>query len=514
MDICEASNFKEVSPQLRAGCNWAVPDSAVFVMDVTGDTGSSTTAEAMETKSSSVSNDDQFSIPLPIDRCVQVLKEVALSQKSREGGPSGVTAAGEETEAPSFSWKESKKLWNAKIENIDLLSYCEDVMTQTKQSQVEAALSVLHSTLVPIVGVNRSKIVDMDINCLHASPLEVEGGNNAETVAADELNAASSNVQARNSQLESIGLGLMYGCAVDSIQEKATVLLTGLYTHVFLVVSTHQKYIKRIDANGSWIVPPSNTEGAETKTEVDMDQADIFEDGLGSLKPFGYFEQTGPLRYRTNPMALNKAFAEYLTESNARCKEVALGVLTHVLKLPAHLRSDGDAPTETDKQLDRLERGTLIFFENLLSALCEKCVTSTWNRRDGIYDGICILVETLGSMWSRRYEIEIMNVALFSVKSAPREMSASAITAFQFLVRVASALYGNPVYQKNSVDGFVWDMLAVVGGKEDSPNSPDRSSSRAESTNLKSVQQPCDDVLQLLIIEMASTKPIVRYVHL
>ena len=455
----------------------------------------------METQSSI---DDQFSLPLPLDRCVQVLRLVALSQKAKPADK-GVTRRDDQNKGISFSWEESEKLWNVQIEKVDLLPYCEDVMKETKHSQVEAAITVLKSLLVAIIGVSKSTVDSVDLGGQIEASMESED----EAVTVDEMHAASSNVSTRNGQLRSIGLGLMYACTIDSTREQASILLKGLYTHLFLIVTSNHECFRRIDANGSCI----SSQGNDDSTTV-QGHDDIFEEGLGSLKPFGYFEQTGQLRYRTNPMALNMALAEFLSEQDSHAKDVAIEVLTHVLQLPSKVGLSKQEEPQTrppeSSQLDRMDRGSLIFFENLLKALCEKCITSKWNRRLGIYEGISILVETLGSDWSRKYEMEIMNVALFSAKSSPREMSASAIEAFRFLVRVSEGLYGSPRYKLDSDSGFLWDILDGPGGKEESARPSGESVEKDNDAGGSSFRIPSDDVLQILINEMANVKQIVR----
>jgi hypothetical protein len=173
--------------------------------------------------------------------------------------------------------------------------------------------------------------------------------------------------------------------------------------------------------------------------------------------------------------------------------------------------------------------------------MCEQCASSHWNRRAGIYEGLCVFVEELGPAWGRNYEMEIMNVALFAVKSAPREMPAAAIRAFQFLVRICAGLYGRPRFKGSGDSSFVWDMLAVTGEREEAKGREKEEAKEQEKEETKEQEKeetkeqekqeakeqekqkessdpagsqglicPCDDVLQILITEMASTKQIVR----
>jgi hypothetical protein len=94
-----------------------------------------------------------------------------------------------------------------------------------------------------------------------------------------------------------------------------------------------------------------------------------------------------------------------------------------------------------------------------------------------------------------------MNVALYSVKSVPNEMSIAGIKSFEFLVQVCSTLYGKPGISENkSSNRFAVDMLSLLK-KRDTEKS---------SETLSIVTNPCEDVLQMLITEMASTSHLVR----
>lgn len=505
IDICDPACLSDASSPIRVACTWVTPEPYEF--EARGPVGS-TSAKENISKAAPTNNpdDNQFSLPLPLDRCVEVLKLVALSEESEFSERTATCQ--DQNGLTSFSWKESKKLWNVQIEKVDLLPYCMDVMEETKNGQVEAAIRVLHSLLVPIIGVNEFKVDSVDF----VGHVDATNDADDETVTVDEMHAASSNVNTRNRQLRSIGLGLMYGCAIESIHERASILLKGLFTHLFLMVTSHDNCFRRIDANGSCIAFQTSSESIHPQGHDD-----IFEEGLGSLKPFGYFEQTGVLRYRANPMALNISLAEFLSEQDSRAKKVALAILSHILQLPSEVGlnqrgSKQESTVEETISLDRMDRGSLIFFENLLGSLCEKCITSKWNRRGGIYEGICVLIESLGSDWGRKYEMEIMNAALFAVKSSPREMSASAVEAFRFLVRVCEGLYGTPKYKLDGDGNFLWDILDGAGGKEEPGQTSERSEGREHDSDRASIKVPCDDVLQILINEMANVKQIVRYV--
>ena len=175
--------------------------------------------------------------------------------------------------------------------------------------------------------------------------------------------------------------------------------------------------------------------------------------------------------------------------------DVGLNLLKHVLELPRALKVSG-----SDDSVDQvLDRGSMIFFENLLSALCDKCIVSDWSVRNGLYKGINMMVKLLGQSWAKRYETEIMNVALYAVKSVPGEMSIAGIKSFEFLVELCSNLYGKIEISKESKMPFTVDMLSLLRSKEEKVPEV-----------LNAVSKPRDDVMQMLINELASTSHLVR----
>ena len=154
-------------------------------------------------------------------------------------------------------------------------------------------------------------------------------------------------------------------------------------------------------------------------------------------------------------------------------------------------------------------------FESLLSSLCQQCVATMWNRREALYEGICFVLRTLGREWSQKYEIEVMNVALFSLKSAPKEMSMATVKAFGFVLEVCGVLYGEI---ERPDDITIIDILARKGnGKEEKVNSDsagkeemDEEGNPVVAFEALPLRTPCDEVLEILITEIASTKHSLR----
>lgn len=481
INISDPGIIKEHMQHLGIDCAWSRLESTV-------DQSSSMEVDGDVTKT--------FPIRIPIEECVQILKRIALCPNVE------ATKELRETEDGSkrpVAWKESRRLWNVDFQKTDFFPFCVEVIDETKRSQVDAAMTVLRGALTKMVALEKFNIEDVNIN---GETDTIEDGGDRVVGGSFDMQSSSSTLSAYNKDLELVGLGLMFGCAVTAIQKEALAYTRGLLTNLFLIVLSHQKYFVRVDANGSSLL-------RERKGDFDSGDGseqgpgdELVEEVMGSLKPFGYFEQTGPLRHTTNPMRLNNSLAEFLSQANPQSKDVGLGLLTHLLSLPQEFCQERNSKEEKGQTFE-LDRGSTLFFENLLRVLIEKCVSVDWNRREGLCSGINLMVETLGSDWARKYESEILYAALFSLKSTPGEMAVAAVKGFQFLIRVCSGLYGSPAYGVGEESNFVFDSIS-------SPDSNEKRTSEEPAKVPKPASSPCDDVLQTVITEMASTNQIVR----
>ena len=499
IDISDPKVFEDAVQQIEIECCWAA------TKDTVQNSEDSNNMEEDEPECKAERNN--FAIQLPTKRCVEVLKRVALSQKSTDERTASCVSC--DKAGDSLKWQDSKKLWDVEIDQIDLLPYCLNVIEETQQSQVEAATTILRSALTEMVHVEKVSIESIDATGEDMTDHDASDGSRKIEYPFD-IQAASSRLATFNKDMEMVGFGLMFGCAIDQVREDSLLFVKGFLTNMFLVVSSHQKFFVRVDANGSSVnLPGSGKDQAEEKTTQPGAEGGSFEDGLGSQKPFGYFGQIGPLRHMMNPLTVNKSLAKFLSQPSIRTKEVGLDLLKHLLSLPAKIISkDSDPSQEKERSFSDLGRGSMIFFENLLNAMCEECLSSEWNRRIGLYDGISIMIETLGKSWSQKYELEIMNVALFAVKSAPREIPVASAKSFQFFIRACSGIYGSPKILEEGHGPFFFDMLSIPGGKDGVANKRENTADPPKEGI--SVQSPCEDVLQILLTEMASTKQIVR----
>lgn len=470
-------------------------------MDVTDPALISTCAEKMafdfgwseefvslgDSADSMVGSTSNIAVDLPIERCVEYLREVALSRCSQKTAETDV-----ETQQDCIGWKEYGKLSETDFEKTDLLRYCLNVIDDTTRRQVNASLQVLRTALTQVMGAIDQSLNKVD---LKEGPCDVERDQELPSRSGFDMQLLSTRMDNYGSELRLISLGLMFGCSLYA--EEQLIFVKGMLTSIYTSVVSNQRSIVRIDANGSTM----------DSISVSQEEADPLPESGGheggSLKPFGYFELGGPLKKMTNPLSVNGALAHFL--SHPILSSEGLELLQHVLSMSATLggKNGGDEGATVE-----LERGPSIFYESLLNALCDRCLSENWDKRNGLYSAICLMIEKLGSSWGRRYETELMNVALFSLKSIPKEASIACARSFEFLIHVCARLYGKataPLGNGESANPFVVDILSHLRKKaplETLEELPDSTSS--------CVAIPSDEVLQMLIPELASIFSISR----
>jgi hypothetical protein len=115
-------------------------------------------------------------IPLPIDRCVEILKNISSVRVPPDGKADAVTSDEYEPEKVVISWDDCSKLWTEKTERIDHDSYCREVMVKTCESQAKACMTLLKAALGMGSEVDdeggRSKKSELYVGLLYASTID------------------------------------------------------------------------------------------------------------------------------------------------------------------------------------------------------------------------------------------------------------------------------------------------------------------------------------------------------
>jgi hypothetical protein len=501
VELCAEESIRDVPPcDLSIQCRWVGAQDPNF---------SNSSAQEHTSLPSG-----EFSLPIPLERCVEVLKLLAATEDLRKSQivtrrKSSSGDSGTSLRDKPFTWKDSGKLWVCNVEDVDFASYCSGVMDDTRNNQAEAALQVLQSALAAILETENIECRGFEIDEIPSNDSDTKREfDSTEMKHGEGLFTAAPDLESRCKDFFSIGLGLMYGSIVESTKDEALLVLDGFATNIFFLVASHHSCFVRIDANGS---PIKDDRTADSATEKPLEGQPASEQ-LGSLKPFGYYHRVGVLSDKVDPLELNRALAEFLSERSGSATKVGLLLVRNLLR---HGRGLACVPMKQDttkeggdERSSELHRGSFVYFENLLSNLCISCSSKEWNRRSGLQESICTMIEELGREWALKYEAELMNVAFFVIKSVPQELSTAVVKALQFFVRVCYGLYGRPAVLCGE-NVLVWDALAVIDKKSSKKESVG-SAPAPQNDDATSIQAPSSSVLLVLFSEMAATKQIVR----
>ena len=457
---------------------------------------------------------ESFKVLLPLERAVEVLSLIAASAESKRGDEDikDEPICEFECKLTKLQWDDHMKLLELEPENVDLQAYCHDVVEQTKISQSRAAFTIISSALAQVLDVLdagqlasslASSLPKNEGNVDHtASPSE---DDNALDTSRGSLSLPSIRLQKEDMGFKLIIRGLIIGSSVGPIQDDCRMLLKGLATHFLFMAVSHGAYIHRIDANGCRIKYQAvETAGEQGETE-EKHLADNSESQqkISPRLPFGYFELSDHLRGKVDLFSFNAAMEEFSQMPTSSSDEFFSLLILHLIETSEQLR----------KGAPNLSSGADAFFENLLSVLCRMCSSVTWNRASSAYLGLCSLIGGLGAEWSRRYEVEIMNAAILAVKKCPKEIPYAGVKSLQLFSEVCSKMYPSKwINLEEDSTLMIRDALHLPSEKKkDSHSTEEETRSAAEGKETyNSNCRPSDEVLYILVNELASTSHIVR----
>lgn len=488
--------------QLSLQCEWLWPSPETNEM-----------SDEMEPRVST----SPFLLPLPLDRAVEVLRLTATSPKIvvKKGGKSNIQSS------PIIDRHCSEVLLFQDSRCLDINSLTVEFLENTKKEQSKAAFAVIKGALASVLDVNDSGVLLVDCNGTRSNEEEkieslLEASDNAES------RDASADVDVNTDAFRRICDGLFAAAAVDFLREEAMGLLKGVAAHVFMVVSSSQKYITRIDGDGSTTDPFQNPDEYESSDHIDGK--------IKPLKPFGCFRLSGPLDGDINPFVFNQSLVKAFSGGSTLA---ATEVINFVIKMFGKINNkisekkngdeddhgegeqavggnkdgsvEGEGAKKEGMESNLMDRSSVvdlngnscgqILFEQLLSEFCLACFSNEWIDRTGVMDGIILLMRKMGLGWCKHFEVALLHTAIFAVKDAPSHVANACEDAMFFFVRVTSFFYGNPASWEGSPD--IYDILSPDG----------------YSQNLSSAVKPASvskASLTLVIAEIASTNALVR----
>jgi hypothetical protein len=315
----------------------------------------------LSTVNKEVGDGNNLQIRLPLDRCLAILKMIAIGRGSKlnletSGSHETKIIDGTPTRV-EICWEDSARLWDEKLEDVDMTQYSEAVIAKTRESQAMACMNILRAA---------ANIYNQPAN---------------EQVRSKEFIFQRQQVLKRQ-----LCLALLYAAMVD---------------------------VTALEAKNIWYALAASSD-------------------------------TIPIR---------NSLMDILCDPSL--KNAAIGVeMIHRLV---------DAAVHPDESIGKF-----------MADLCKTCSSLAYAEKKTIQEAILALMLRMGQKWCRTWELELVNAAMVSVKSVPRELSGVAVQSFEFLVRVCATLYGSP-WKSGTSDrkAFIFDAFAVKGDKVGSSVSED-----------------------------------------
>ena len=389
-------------------------------------------------------------------------------------------------------------------------------------------------------SVNKNHNDYNDHNDETSSNLDNRNSTTIADTTEEGISCASNQIEenAKNRSFYLICEGLIYASSLNSLKKESSMLLKGLIIHIFLMMSSHIQHIVRIDANGN---PVNNNQTDTSETTAEVQQEIPSENGIISshscgrethcvngklqpLSPFGIYSFGGPLLKSMiiSPFQLNEALVDVLCQADKELQNIVLKLFNYMRNLSDRLDTITGHQSEKSVSSTQNNNGpwqcTQILFENLLHNLCQAILSNEWNLRIGAYDGICKIILLMGSKWASQFEVDIIHVALFCMKDAPREISRAEKEAILFYLRITWLLYGGPIQWKINPHFPILDSLCLRNNNKNDDDLLSCTSIFSSNTNHLSDAKPLNHtyqrvsevVISMLINNLSSTKYLVR----
>lgn len=446
-------------------------------------------------------NSSKYSLDLPLERAVFVLKNLSLLQKRKKSTTDDKKNANINHNISTTFSEESK------VEDIDLSAYKSILLRDITHDQGSAAFDVIRAALSALVAED-----DALPNCRNQEVLDKKEKSDEKY----EINNDKNKDLSFRLSMEQMGKdghydfllcckGLFHAASINFLSDDASLLVEGLMHQMVLLIANNIDDVSRVDDGLDANKNKSNT--THDSGMVSSRREPIVVSGkLQPLAPFGYFSFSGRLGNNSDYFILNEVLPDILKRKNQDEVKYGLLMIEKLVKFTNLI--DRELPkTEIEKECNA-ERlcCTDIFLENLLHHLCESCLSYNWESRRGIFEGICKLLELAGANWSSKFEAELIHVAIFCLKDYPREISIAEKDALNFFFRVFSLLYGN-ISPDEHLER-ISDEVAVPHQF----NKTDLTSSQKDREKIPLRLPKSEAICTILIAELGSPKCVLRYV--
>ena len=410
----------------------------------------------------------KFKIMLPIQRSMIVLRKISaldcnIPMKEKDSKQCGMIEN-------IFS--------NDNVEDFNLSEYKEKNFDCSTEEQAKSAFVILRSALSTVLN-------------------EEDATQSSETQQSEDSVLSlrlfmQQNSPSRNKTLKLIFNGLFCAANIEYVQQDALLLLHGLSFQVVKVVANSLSDVCRESRSEDAVNQAKKEKGYSSQKYVSNGK-------LQPLIPFGCFAFTGQLKNKQYCLVLNEAITEVLKSRSSGERKVAINMIEKMINYAKAFDEEVKCDSNATKENEILTQVSCkeIFVENLLHNLCNTCLTSEWQERNGIFDGIVLILDIMGSIWSSRFEVEIMHVALFCIKDQPQEVAFAEKEALSFFFRLISSIYDTSDHK--GTNERIYDSISLTSQNDEKIKILNR--------------RPVSEVTSTIMIgELGSSNPAVRYV--
>jgi len=442
-------------------------------------------------------DDAPFVIPLPIKRARDVL-ELLSNIKIQE------TCSSNDHDEDI----RSALLEDTNIEDFDLVAFKARLMNSTAQDQAKSAFIVLRSALAAITHIEED-LTERIVLCGDDRP-GCESQEDKFPTNRDGNSGSESSLyikSGKNKLLKLIGEGLFIATQIDMLRKEAKILLEGLATHMILVVASSPGDVVRVGTKGN---TAGNLPINRPKEDISAQESSVSGAKLQPSLLFGCFAFSGYLKSDINYLVMNEVIAEILAKGHPGTTKSALLVISHIHNLVKSIDAKSVSKDVDKKEKDskHILRCTDIFFESMVYELCQACLLHDWNKRAGLYDGICNIIGLTSRKLRHKFEVELMHVAFFCLKDYPDEVFRAGKEALNFFLRIIYLLYGG-----NTVSaGLIRDVLSLPEDLSMSKSTfAESGKGHAKITHNESLLPTSESIPDMLVGELCSSNQIVRF---
>jgi hypothetical protein len=451
---------------------------------------------------------NSFSLQIPLRRAMAVLEKVSMVPSDKFVAASSISG---------LDHIQTLLEVEHNFEESDLSLLKDELLCKTLSEQANAAYAVVRGAIRVILDIKGEARSGDDFVSLHKGEIQEDSmnenkgeSNNTKSAVNDMYVNFLNSLCKGDSMLKYIFKALFYSTNIDGLCDDASILLEGLMKHIIFALASYPDCVRREDDVEQIAIQKDSSKQENTDKHNNMaERPAVVQNGkLQPLLPFGRFIFVGGLKSDVSYFIFNEVLAEVLLSREKHLISKALGLISKLMETVKQSEvttkseeNEKDAMDAGDEKDDDMNLSNLCA-ENLLSEFCQTCLSCKWESRCGIYEGICLLLESMDQDWCRLFEVELFHVAIFCMKDNPLEAALAQKEALVFYTRLLVLLYikRDPGSSSSNVDHKFLESTNSSGP------------SAGKEAALRGNRFPHSDAIPtMLITELASNKTIVRF---